>query len=886
MTNIDYKTILNTIDGIRSFNGKINFANENLNRLGSGSGRIVYDIDNDKVLKLAKNSKGIAQNAEEINLGTDYYAIHTVAEVYEHADNDSWLIAQKAKKVSEKRIKELTEIPSLNQLFYYLRNFLSENSGRGKIFAQDSVIVDELINNEFVMNLVDFVINYDQSVGDMGRPSTYGEVLKDGQPSIILVDYGLNDEIYNTHYSRDKKKHNVYEQYQLDEDNSITIPLNIDGRKIDEKLISFIEKRNKYPKKMIDGIPHILDGFHECVNNLKETLDGVENKKMFYENLLKLQEYLISNGLYNREPLNEMNIARDDSDKIAEIIADKYNYEQPQYIASGSFGSAYDIGDNTILKVTSDKSEAVENLDLIGKPLKYIAKPYYIFSIKSKTNKQELFAIILEKLKTDAQNFIRIRDRLNFVFDQIIGIDYPDLIDYYVYGYNEINNVDENNIKKYFSKNPEDASFFYGILKIAEEAKQYNVESMDYLNPYNLGYKEDGSLGFFDLGFGNYHSSSNNKPIDIQIDERKLSSMEGSSTVNVKTKCKLGGQGNTSKACNQGDINNLIIKPLDESRRVLSPDDYKKITDNQIVGYGNDISNLITKDNNKKYLSSEDHDNILHFYLSIENNRPRYINIFGYEKINDFISFLTEKLQIVGIIKEQDEDKPNPSIIYITQLWNMLPERIRNNKVYINWFNKAKNNRITKKEWEHFHYLLKNGESMYNGDRLTTKNESLDEEYLGNYPLKDTKSVEVFKNPKSIKRMSSNIRGFVISNGDFFVVNDGFFTMHSDFRDWLRNNGYSNEISSDILTNVHKGVPVQRFYDSDRFYFSSNVNKDDMLKHKDEIIEMLTKAKRKNPTVKFVFRYVNELDVYSSQEAKNVDFNKYDEIVIEENNDK
>ena len=40
--------------------------------------------------------------------------------------------------------------------------------------------------------------------------------------------------------------------------------------------------------------------------------------------------------------------------------------------------------------------------------------------------------------------------------------------------------------------------------------------------------------------------------------------MAGSSTVNVKKKCRLGGLGNTSAACNQGDISNLDIKPLDE----------------------------------------------------------------------------------------------------------------------------------------------------------------------------------------------------------------------------------------------------------------------------------------------------------------------------------
>jgi predicted GNAT family acetyltransferase len=47
-------------------------------------------------------------------------------------------------------------------------------------------------------------------------------------------------------------------------------------------------------------------------------------------------------------------------------------------------------------------------------------------------------------------------------------------------------------------------------------------------------------------------------------EERKKSYMTGSKTVNVKKKCRLGGLGNTSVACNQGDINNLEFGSVNE----------------------------------------------------------------------------------------------------------------------------------------------------------------------------------------------------------------------------------------------------------------------------------------------------------------------------------
>ena len=131
MTYAEFKqNFLPQFLNIKTFSGKMEYAKQNLQRIGSGTGRIVYDIDGQKVLKLAKNTKGIAQNAEESSIGRDYYVANIVTEVFEAADDDSWLIAEKAKKVNENRIKQLTGIPSLTELYYYLSQFKEENKGR------------------------------------------------------------------------------------------------------------------------------------------------------------------------------------------------------------------------------------------------------------------------------------------------------------------------------------------------------------------------------------------------------------------------------------------------------------------------------------------------------------------------------------------------------------------------------------------------------------------------------------------------------------------------------------------------------------------------------------------------------------------------------------
>jgi len=869
MTYDEFLNFFNDFKKIKSFAGKIKFADQNLQRIGSGSGRIVYDIDGEKVLKLAKNTKGVAQNEVESGIGTRYDTQNIVTKVFEYDENGAWLISEKAKKVNEKRIKKLTGIPSLNDLFYYLKNFESQNKGGRAIFSQAPEIKEQLSEIEFVNDLLDLMNNYNVTSGDLSRPSTYGEVLRDGQPSIVVTDYGLSDEVYNSHYSPQRKQnYRLYELYQYADGNDdilsqadggedirksmwALIPYDVgDGAGVmNEDFIEFVSNRDYYPNKPLEAMPIMVERFHECVNNLKETLNKAPNKKKFYENLLKLQEYLIKQGFYDRDrlesetvSLNEdelksaslnreyatqladafvkkmnlggfkflggegngvafqlndgrvlkittdvceadagMKISRvhqpktiggvynvykihdtqqnkaafilieefiggqnpsefhrlynipnkireelsgdlmyllvkkktqktspiqgglevypqlaqeildgnpdapvspedrkkaydffmglyaiknelieleiksndfnnfnnlgyrngvltyfdvggcfvpepefspedvialpenaqqldedydvDIANSIANQIATKLGVNNPKNIGSGKFGVAYDIGNDKILKITKDNSEAAENLYLIGKQLNYIAQPYGVFKVTSKNFEiPETYAIILEKLQTSPE-IQRLYERIDFAFDKILDVGIPDVIEHYLGDWDNPY-VDKNKINSYLKKNPQDAEFFGGLLRIAEETRELKIQSMDYLNWHNLGYKKNGVLAFFDVGFGNpslephgaetievsedstslYSTpttvgrddnpvyNQNNLPpsIDNDLDantamyEGKKSYMPNSKTVTVKKKCKLGGLGHTSVACNQGDISNLELGKINE----------------------------------------------------------------------------------------------------------------------------------------------------------------------------------------------------------------------------------------------------------------------------------------------------------------------------------
>ena len=480
MTYDNFLKLLDEFEKIQSFTKKIEFANQNFQRIGSGSGRIVYDIDGTKVFKLAKNAKGVAQNEAEINIGSYNDTHNIVTKVLESDNNGSWIISEKAKKVNEGRIKQLTGIPSLNELFYFLRNHENNIKGGHNIFSLDADTEKLLNDNEFVTELQDIMSNYSISAGDLGRPSTYGEVLRDGQPTIVLTDYGLTGEVYDTHYSPQRKKnYRMYELYDNNDGNDdilgdmppqdaidtrrgmwAQIPYSVgDGPGvINEGFISFILDRDKYPTRVLPSAPYIVDEFHNCVNNIDETLNHVKNKKKFYENLLKLQEYLIEQKFYDREPLGEIKYLNEDGSAL--------------YSTDKAIGQ-----DNFPIHNNIDTSPSIQN-DL---------------------------------------------------------------------------NANVN---------------------IEEDLEYHNVVGDATEDQYML-------------------------------DERKLSSMAGSSTVEVKQKCRLAGNGNTSTACNQGDINNLNIKPLKEAQ---NPEftgynaDVDKIEQSE-KSYLNKVTNNYLK-TNRKFLQS------------------------------------------------------------------------------------------------------------------------------------------------------------------------------------------------------------------------------------------------------------------------------------------
>jgi mRNA-degrading endonuclease RelE of RelBE toxin-antitoxin system len=207
---------MDTFKSLNSYNKKIKYCNDNLQRIASGSSRIVYKIDDATVLKLAKNQKGLAQNEAETQYRDDMYAPNIFAEVYDNDENFYWIEMQLAKKAKPSDFKRLTGYDFKtfqNFVIYSAQQYLPRRSYGFSIPSEYKQLFD---SEEFQNNVWDngdsifykvneYLTNYQiEKYGDVQRISSWG-VVKDkhvATDKLVLIDYGLTDDICNQYYSR------------------------------------------------------------------------------------------------------------------------------------------------------------------------------------------------------------------------------------------------------------------------------------------------------------------------------------------------------------------------------------------------------------------------------------------------------------------------------------------------------------------------------------------------------------------------------------------------------------------------------------------------------------------------------------------------------------
>jgi hypothetical protein len=190
---------IETLKSLPSFNKKVKYAQEHLGKVGAGSARIVFVADNDTVIKLAKNPKGLAQNDLEIDVGRiDQGRITTIIKDF---DKDSlWVEMERARKAKKSDFPKLIGF-GFDEFMESLYSMSTKLHGSSTLLG--NVEIDpEMKENESFQAIVDLMADYDMTSADITRISSWGVVVRNGQEKLVIVDYGLNRDVWKQFYQR------------------------------------------------------------------------------------------------------------------------------------------------------------------------------------------------------------------------------------------------------------------------------------------------------------------------------------------------------------------------------------------------------------------------------------------------------------------------------------------------------------------------------------------------------------------------------------------------------------------------------------------------------------------------------------------------------------
>lgn len=177
--------------------------------------------------------------------------------------------------------------------------------------------------------------------------------------------------------------------------------------------------------------------------------------------------------------------------KIVEAL--DIEYKDISHLADGGYGVAADLGNDTVLKITTEKSEAFYSHKLINIDSPNLVQVFKTYQIESKYQYGTLYAIHMEKLNTDLSSTVRhILDYLQ-KYNPVVGnikngeIDPEIVLDFFR---SKLIGLSDESILFFFNK----------WLDVYKECQKYDLPIDDF-HSKNAGMskRSNTDLVFFDI---------------------------------------------------------------------------------------------------------------------------------------------------------------------------------------------------------------------------------------------------------------------------------------------------------------------------------------------------------------------------------------------------
>ena len=174
----------------------IYYADKFLQKLGKGSSRIAFLMSGKYALKIALNQKGLSQNEAELDVCTNPASKAVVAKIYDFDDKHRWLISDLVREISnEAEFKSLTGVRWTEEFCVWMSHGI-----RMKKIPEN--LPDDM---EIVRSTIKMAIANNLLPGDITKLEHWGKTA-DGR--VVLLDYGFTEDVYQSHYRKDKPANN------------------------------------------------------------------------------------------------------------------------------------------------------------------------------------------------------------------------------------------------------------------------------------------------------------------------------------------------------------------------------------------------------------------------------------------------------------------------------------------------------------------------------------------------------------------------------------------------------------------------------------------------------------------------------------------------------
>ena len=165
--------------------------------IGNGSSRAVFQIDDTRVLKLATNIKGVAQNKAEVTAYHQSPIKTFMPIIYNDSDMENYfyVISEYVLPANEEDFKNLLGVP-----FYIFKNIIL-----------DSMVIDNEIEHAMekykdlptVYTLLQYILTMSKSgvnINDWVNISNWGLTMRNGKPTMVTLDNGYTRNVAKLFY--------------------------------------------------------------------------------------------------------------------------------------------------------------------------------------------------------------------------------------------------------------------------------------------------------------------------------------------------------------------------------------------------------------------------------------------------------------------------------------------------------------------------------------------------------------------------------------------------------------------------------------------------------------------------------------------------------------